>query len=155
MQPAEEAQVSPRNRAFGWSGHQRSQNQEIHVCKVIIILSLYCPHYFKFIRRRSRVVNLWLKKVGDHISRIHFFKGHVHSSILIRSLIRIKTFFNIYCSYWPVDICLCFFRHGLAPISTDYLQPSFDWLSIELYKGSVTQRDSRFKGFDLATAIEV
>ncbi|RVE73627.1 hypothetical protein OJAV_G00033010 [Oryzias javanicus] len=47
------------------------------------------------------------------------------------------------------------YMHGLAPISTDYLQPSFDWLSIELYKGSVTQRDSRFKGFDLATAIEV
>uniref|UniRef100_A0A3P9H5W8 Small RNA 2'-O-methyltransferase n=1 Tax=Oryzias latipes TaxID=8090 RepID=A0A3P9H5W8_ORYLA len=47
------------------------------------------------------------------------------------------------------------YMHGLAPISTDYLQPSFDWLSIELYKGSVTQRDARFKGFDLATAIEI
>ncbi|XP_004068095.2 small RNA 2'-O-methyltransferase isoform X1 [Oryzias latipes] len=47
------------------------------------------------------------------------------------------------------------YMHGLAPISTDYLQPSFDWLSIEVYKGSVTQRDARFKGFDLATAIEI
>uniref|UniRef100_A0A8C7WTA2 Small RNA 2'-O-methyltransferase n=1 Tax=Oryzias sinensis TaxID=183150 RepID=A0A8C7WTA2_9TELE len=67
--------------------------------------------------------------------------------------------FSFFCLVSMLLCCdnnlLRFFRHGLAPISTDYLQPSFDWLSIELYKGSVTQRDARFKGFDLATAIEI
>ncbi|XP_018527064.1 small RNA 2'-O-methyltransferase [Lates calcarifer] len=45
--------------------------------------------------------------------------------------------------------------HGLAPLSTDYLQPSYDQLRIELYQGSVTQRDARLKGFDLVTSIEL
>ncbi|XP_071342591.1 small RNA 2'-O-methyltransferase isoform X2 [Trachinotus anak] len=45
--------------------------------------------------------------------------------------------------------------HGLAPISTDYLQPSYDQLRIELYQGSVTQRDARLRGFDLVTSIEL
>lgn len=49
----------------------------------------------------------------------------------------------------------CFFRHGLAPISTDYLEPSYDQLCVELYQGSVTQKDARFKGFDLVTSIEL
>ncbi|KAM6921293.1 small RNA 2'-O-methyltransferase [Xenentodon cancila] len=46
-------------------------------------------------------------------------------------------------------------KHKLAPISTDYLQPSFDQLRIEMYQGSVTQRDARLKGFDLVTCIEL
>ncbi|XP_034737412.1 small RNA 2'-O-methyltransferase isoform X4 [Etheostoma cragini] len=45
--------------------------------------------------------------------------------------------------------------HGLAPMSTDYLQPSFDQLRIELYQGSVTQEDARLRGFDLVTSIEL
>ncbi|XP_070816614.1 small RNA 2'-O-methyltransferase [Chaetodon trifascialis] len=45
--------------------------------------------------------------------------------------------------------------HGLAPVSTDYLQPSYDQLRIELYQGSVTQKDMRLRGFDLVTSIEL
>ncbi|XP_068581123.1 small RNA 2'-O-methyltransferase isoform X2 [Cebidichthys violaceus] len=45
--------------------------------------------------------------------------------------------------------------HGLAPMSTDYLQPRDDQLLIEMYQGSVTQRDARLRGFDLATSIEL
>uniref|UniRef100_A0A673CIC1 Small RNA 2'-O-methyltransferase n=1 Tax=Sphaeramia orbicularis TaxID=375764 RepID=A0A673CIC1_9TELE len=41
--------------------------------------------------------------------------------------------------------------HALAPISTDYLQPSFDQLRVELYQGSVTQRDFLFSIFSLTT----
>ncbi|XP_041647381.1 small RNA 2'-O-methyltransferase [Cheilinus undulatus] len=45
--------------------------------------------------------------------------------------------------------------HALAPLSTDYLQPTYDQLCIELYQGSVTQRDVRLRGFDLVTSIEL
>ncbi|CAB1419902.1 unnamed protein product [Pleuronectes platessa] len=45
--------------------------------------------------------------------------------------------------------------HELAPLSTDYLQPSYDQLCIELYEGSVTERDARLRGFDLVTSIEL
>ncbi|XP_031715505.1 small RNA 2'-O-methyltransferase isoform X2 [Anarrhichthys ocellatus] len=45
--------------------------------------------------------------------------------------------------------------HGLAPMSTDYLQPRNDQLLVEMYQGSVTQRDARLRGFDLATSIEL
>ncbi|KAF7653163.1 hypothetical protein LDENG_00086670 [Lucifuga dentata] len=45
--------------------------------------------------------------------------------------------------------------HGLAPISTDYLQPGYDPLNIKLYQGSVTEKDARLRGFDLATSIEL
>ncbi|XP_038571133.1 small RNA 2'-O-methyltransferase [Micropterus salmoides] len=45
--------------------------------------------------------------------------------------------------------------HGLAPISSYYLQPTYDQLRIELYQGSVTQKDVRLRGFDLATCIEL
>ncbi|KAM9385760.1 small RNA 2'-O-methyltransferase [Pholidichthys leucotaenia] len=45
--------------------------------------------------------------------------------------------------------------HGLAPIATDYLKPSYDQLHIELYQGSVTQEDARLRGFDLVTGIEL
>lgn len=46
-------------------------------------------------------------------------------------------------------------RHGLAPISTDYLQPTHHQLCVQLFQGSVTQKDARFKGFDLVTSIEL
>ncbi|XP_061739868.1 small RNA 2'-O-methyltransferase isoform X2 [Nerophis ophidion] len=46
-------------------------------------------------------------------------------------------------------------KHGLAPLSTDYLQPSFNQLCVQLYQGSVTQKDVRLRGFDLVTCIEV
>ncbi len=52
-------------------------------------------------------------------------------------------------------LLVCSFRHGLAPMSTDYLQPSYDQLRIELYQGSVTQKDARLRGFDLVTSIEL
>ncbi|KAM7013154.1 small RNA 2'-O-methyltransferase [Tautogolabrus adspersus] len=45
--------------------------------------------------------------------------------------------------------------HGLVPLSTDYLQPTYDQLCIELYQGSVTQNDARLRGFDLVTSIEL
>ncbi|XP_017275910.1 small RNA 2'-O-methyltransferase [Kryptolebias marmoratus] len=45
--------------------------------------------------------------------------------------------------------------HGLAPLSTDYLQPTYNQLRVELYQGSVTQRDARLRGFDLVTSIEL
>ncbi|KAM4629310.1 small RNA 2'-O-methyltransferase [Polymixia lowei] len=45
--------------------------------------------------------------------------------------------------------------HGLDPIPTDYLQPGFSPLSIELYQGSVTQKDARLRGFDLVTSMEL
>lgn len=50
---------------------------------------------------------------------------------------------------------VCAFRYGLAPLSTDYLQPSEDELRIELYQGSVTEKDARLRGFDLVTGIEL
>ena len=46
-------------------------------------------------------------------------------------------------------------RHELAPIPTDYLQPGPSPLSVELYLGSVTQKDARLRGFDLVTSIEL
>ncbi|KAF3690615.1 Small RNA 2'-O-methyltransferase [Channa argus] len=46
-------------------------------------------------------------------------------------------------------------KNGLAPVSADYLQPAFNQLRIELYQGSVTQKDSRLRGFDLVTSIEL
>nr|XP_057929842.1 small RNA 2'-O-methyltransferase [Doryrhamphus excisus] len=46
-------------------------------------------------------------------------------------------------------------KHILAPLSTDYLQPTFKQLCIQLYQGSVTQKDARLRGFDLVTSIEL
>ncbi|KAM8874290.1 small RNA 2'-O-methyltransferase isoform 2-T2 [Spinachia spinachia] len=43
----------------------------------------------------------------------------------------------------------------LAPLATDYLQPRNDRLRIDVYHGSVTQKDARLKGFDLVTSIEL
>ncbi|XP_067086882.1 small RNA 2'-O-methyltransferase [Osmerus mordax] len=45
--------------------------------------------------------------------------------------------------------------YALAPIPTDYLQPGDHPLTIELYQGSVTEKDHRIKGFDLVTSIEL
>ncbi|XP_058494960.1 small RNA 2'-O-methyltransferase isoform X1 [Solea solea] len=45
--------------------------------------------------------------------------------------------------------------HALAPMATDYLQPSYEQLCVELYQGSVTQKDARLRGFDLVTSIEL
>ncbi|XP_049585559.1 small RNA 2'-O-methyltransferase [Syngnathus scovelli] len=45
--------------------------------------------------------------------------------------------------------------HGLAPLATDYLQPTWNQLCVQLYQGCLTQKDARFRGFDLATAIEL
>ncbi|XP_019720304.1 small RNA 2'-O-methyltransferase isoform X1 [Hippocampus comes] len=46
-------------------------------------------------------------------------------------------------------------KHGLAPIATDYLQPPLHQLCVQLFQGSVTQKDARFRGFDLVTSIEL
>lgn len=46
-------------------------------------------------------------------------------------------------------------RHDLAPLSIDYLLPTYDQLCVELYQGSVTQKDGRLRGFDLVTSIEL
>ncbi|KAM4549167.1 small RNA 2'-O-methyltransferase [Odontesthes bonariensis] len=45
--------------------------------------------------------------------------------------------------------------HELAPVSTDYLQPGYEQLCVEVYQGSVTRRDARLRGFDLVTSIEL
>ncbi|XP_068176516.1 small RNA 2'-O-methyltransferase [Antennarius striatus] len=45
--------------------------------------------------------------------------------------------------------------YGLAPLSSDYLHPGFEQLRVELYQGSVTQKDIRLRGFDLLTSIEL
>ncbi|KAL7887915.1 hypothetical protein AOLI_G00028890 [Acnodon oligacanthus] len=45
--------------------------------------------------------------------------------------------------------------HALAPLSSDYLQPSPRPLTIELYQGSVTEREPCTRGFDLVTCIEL
>ncbi|XP_076010506.1 small RNA 2'-O-methyltransferase [Genypterus blacodes] len=45
--------------------------------------------------------------------------------------------------------------HELAPLSTEYLQPRCSPLSIELYQGSVTEKDARLRGFDLLTSVEL
>ncbi|XP_062857285.1 small RNA 2'-O-methyltransferase [Trichomycterus rosablanca] len=45
--------------------------------------------------------------------------------------------------------------HGLAPLSSDYLKPSTRPLTIELYHGSVTEREPCTRGFDLVTCIEL
>lgn len=60
---------------------------------------------------------------------------------------------NIYSS--EKKNLVCAFRYGLAPLSTDYLQPNEDELRIELYQGSVTEKDARLRGFDLVTGIEL
>lgn len=52
-------------------------------------------------------------------------------------------------------VLVCAFRYGLAPLSADYLQPSEDELRVELYQGSVTEKDARLRGFDLVTSIEL
>ncbi|KAI4882118.1 hypothetical protein NFI96_010742, partial [Prochilodus magdalenae] len=48
-----------------------------------------------------------------------------------------------------------FSMHALAPLSSDYLQPSPRPLTIELYQGSVTEREPCSQGFDLVTCVEL
>ncbi|XP_076873476.1 small RNA 2'-O-methyltransferase isoform X2 [Brachyhypopomus gauderio] len=45
--------------------------------------------------------------------------------------------------------------HALAPLTCDYLQPASRPLTIELYQGSVTEREPCTRGFDLVTCIEL
>ncbi|XP_068599551.1 small RNA 2'-O-methyltransferase [Brachionichthys hirsutus] len=45
--------------------------------------------------------------------------------------------------------------NGLAPLAADYLRPGSDPLRVELYQGSVTQKDARLRGFDLVSSIEL
>lgn len=45
--------------------------------------------------------------------------------------------------------------HTLAPLVSDYLQPSDGPLTIELYQGSVMEREPCTKGFDLVTCVEL
>ncbi|XP_066548501.1 small RNA 2'-O-methyltransferase isoform X1 [Amia ocellicauda] len=45
--------------------------------------------------------------------------------------------------------------YTLAPLSCDYLQPSDRPLTIKLYEGSVLEKESHIKGFDLVTCIEL
>ncbi|XP_051954472.1 small RNA 2'-O-methyltransferase-like [Xyrauchen texanus] len=43
----------------------------------------------------------------------------------------------------------------LAPLMSDYLQPSDGPLTVELYEGSVTEREPCTRGFDLVTCVEL
>uniref|UniRef100_W5KST4 Small RNA 2'-O-methyltransferase n=1 Tax=Astyanax mexicanus TaxID=7994 RepID=W5KST4_ASTMX len=45
--------------------------------------------------------------------------------------------------------------NALAPLTIDYLQPSPRPLTIELYQGSVTEREPCTQGFDLVTCMEL
>ncbi|XP_067273791.1 small RNA 2'-O-methyltransferase [Pseudorasbora parva] len=45
--------------------------------------------------------------------------------------------------------------HTLAPLVSDYLQPSDGPLTIELYQGSVMEREPCTRGFDLVTCVEL
>ncbi|XP_016148890.1 small RNA 2'-O-methyltransferase-like isoform X1 [Sinocyclocheilus grahami] len=45
--------------------------------------------------------------------------------------------------------------HTLAPLVSEYLQPSDGPLTIELYQGSVTEREPCTRGFDLVTCVEL
>ncbi|KAJ8277964.1 hypothetical protein GJAV_G00082200 [Gymnothorax javanicus] len=45
--------------------------------------------------------------------------------------------------------------YSLAPFASDFLKPANGPLTVELYQGSVTEKDSRIRGFDLATCIEL
>ncbi|XP_077076757.1 small RNA 2'-O-methyltransferase [Siphateles boraxobius] len=45
--------------------------------------------------------------------------------------------------------------HTLAPLVSDYLQPSEGPFTIELYQGSVTEREPCTRGFDLVTCVEL
>lgn len=67
--------------------------------------------------------------------------------------------------FWPYanqassvhSSCVIYFfaRHTLAPLISDYLQPSDGPLTIELYQGSVTEREPYTRGFDLVTCVEL
>ncbi|XP_029975375.1 small RNA 2'-O-methyltransferase [Salarias fasciatus] len=46
-------------------------------------------------------------------------------------------------------------KYELRPLPSDYLQPRVNQLRVELFQGSVTQKDSRLRGFDLVTSIEL
>uniref|UniRef100_A0A4W4DYI9 Small RNA 2'-O-methyltransferase n=1 Tax=Electrophorus electricus TaxID=8005 RepID=A0A4W4DYI9_ELEEL len=46
-------------------------------------------------------------------------------------------------------------KHALAPLSSDYLVPGDRPLTIELYHGSVMEKEPCTKGFDLVTCIEL
>ncbi|KAJ8376159.1 hypothetical protein SKAU_G00067390 [Synaphobranchus kaupii] len=45
--------------------------------------------------------------------------------------------------------------YTLAPFPTEYLKPADQPLTIELYQGSVTEKESRTRGSDLVTCIEL
>ncbi|TRY98895.1 hypothetical protein DNTS_026553 [Danionella cerebrum] len=45
--------------------------------------------------------------------------------------------------------------HSLAPLVSDYLQPSYEPFAIELYQGSVTEKEPYTRGFDLVTCVEL
>ncbi|XP_046691944.1 small RNA 2'-O-methyltransferase isoform X2 [Silurus meridionalis] len=45
--------------------------------------------------------------------------------------------------------------YALAPLMTEYLQPSARPLTIQLYQGSITETEPCTKGFDLITCMEV
>ncbi|XP_065124422.1 small RNA 2'-O-methyltransferase [Paramisgurnus dabryanus] len=46
-------------------------------------------------------------------------------------------------------------RRTLAPLMSDYLHPGDGPLTIELYQGSVTEREPCTRGFDLVTCVEL
>ncbi|XP_064188156.1 small RNA 2'-O-methyltransferase isoform X1 [Anguilla rostrata] len=57
-----------------------------------------------------------------------------------------------------VDIDSSVIKHkmyALAPFPSEYLKPADQPLTIELYQGSVTEKELRTKGFDLVTCIEL
>ncbi|KAK1796060.1 hypothetical protein P4O66_008860, partial [Electrophorus voltai] len=53
------------------------------------------------------------------------------------------------------SIIMSLAMHALAPLSSDYLVPGDRPLTIELYHGSVMEKEPCTKGFDLVTCIEL
>lgn len=53
-----------------------------------------------------------------------------------------------YCSHYTV-------QHSLTPLTTDYLHKRKKDLKVEVFHGSIADRDQMMLGIDVVTAIEV
>ena len=107
----------------------------------------YCPVYSP--RRGSYSVTRCLIQGGQWALSGHTAVGRRWFSALeLESLytVRVQT-----SSLLQSRFCRC----KLSPFSGDYLSPRDLNLSIILYHGSAVERDSRLRGFDLVTCIEL
>lgn len=71
------------------------------------------------------------------------------------SRLKIKGIKLCFCVRLITPTTCTFFSRTLAPLMSDYLQPGDGPLTIELYQGSVTEREPCTRGFDLVTCVEL